>query len=107
MSGTKYYNYGVGVCGAREGDIENYYYEILKDIIKIEYVGEPLKRCVSFSCEWFDPTLNHKRGSHKLNKLVEVHCTRRYRKYDLFIFLNIASQVYFIPYPDPSRDRVN
>jgi len=50
---------GVGVCGTGEGNIENDYYGVLKDIVQLEYVGEPLKRCVLFSCEWFDPTLNH------------------------------------------------
>ena len=39
----KTYNCGVGVCGTREGDIENDHYIILKDIIEIEYLGKPLK----------------------------------------------------------------
>jgi len=34
-----------------EGDIENDYYGVLDDIVQIEYVGEPLKRCVLFSCQ--------------------------------------------------------
>ena len=76
----KTYNFGVGVCGTGEGDIENDYYGVLKDIIELEYVGEPFKRCVLFSCKRFDPTLNHGTRPHKLNKLVEVHHTRWYRK---------------------------
>ena len=44
--GKKTYNCGVSVCGTGEGDIENDYYDVLKDIIQLEYVGEPLKRCV-------------------------------------------------------------
>jgi len=44
--GKKTYNYGVCVCRIGEGDIENDYYDVLKDIIQLEYVGEPLKRCV-------------------------------------------------------------
>jgi len=60
-----------------EGNIKNDYYDVLKDIVQTEYVGEPLKRCVLFSYEWFDPTLNRGTRSHKLNKLIEVHRTRR------------------------------
>ena len=41
--GKKTYNCGVSVCGTGEGDIENDYYGVLKDIIQIKYVGEPLK----------------------------------------------------------------
>jgi len=106
-AGKKTYNCSVGVCGTWNGDIKNNYYGVLKDIVEIEYVGEPLKRCVLFSCEWFDPTLNCRKLSHKLSKVIRVHRTRRYRKYDPFIFSNTASQVYFIPYLDYSRDRVN
>ena len=45
--------------------------------------------------------------SHKLSNLIEVHRTRRYRKYDPFIFPNTASQVYFMSHADRSRDRAN
>jgi len=89
--GKRIYNCGVGICGTREGDIENDYYGVLKDIVQIEYVGKPLKRCVLFSYQWFDPTLNRGTRSHKLSKLIEVHRTRRYRKYDPFIFPITAS----------------
>jgi hypothetical protein len=105
--GKRTYNCGVGVCGTGEGDVQNDYYGVLKDIIEIEYVGEPVKRCVLFSCEWFDPTLNRGTRTHKLCNLIEVHRTRRYRKYDPFIFPSTASQVYFMPHPDRSRDRAN
>ena len=105
--GKRAYNYGVGVYGTKEGDIEYNYYGVLKDIVQPEYVSEPLKRCVRFSCEWFDPRLNRGTRSHKLSKLIEVHHTRRYQKYDQFIFPNTASQVYFMPHVDRSRDRVN
>jgi len=46
------------VCGIGEGHIENDYYGVLEDIIEIEYVDEPIKRCGLFSYEWFDHTLN-------------------------------------------------
>jgi len=105
--GKRKYNCGVGVCGTGEGDIENEYYGVLKDIVQIEYVGEPFKRCVLLICEWFVPMLNHGTRSHKLSNLIEVHHTRRYQKYDPFIFPNTASQVYFIPHADRSRDRAN
>ena len=76
VSRRKKYNCGVYSTG--EGDIKNDYYGILMDIVQIEYVGEPLERCVLFSCEWFDPALNYGTQSHKLSKVIEVHRTRRY-----------------------------
>jgi len=82
----KTYNCGVGACGTGEGDIKNDYYGMLKDIVQIEYAGEPLQRCVLFSYDWFDPTLNRGTRSHKLSKLIEVHRTRRYKNYNPFIF---------------------
>jgi len=84
-----------------------YYYGILKDVVQIEYVSEPLKQCVLFSYEWFDPTLNCGIRPHKLGKLIELHYTRWYQKYNLFIFLNTTSQVYFIEHLDRSRDKAN
>jgi len=38
----KTYNCGVGACGTGEGDIENDYYGVLKDIVQIKHVGESL-----------------------------------------------------------------
>jgi len=57
-------------------------------------MSESLKTCVPFSCQGFDPTLNHWTRPHKL-------------EYDPFIFPNTTSQVYFMPRPYRSRDRVN
>ena len=37
--GKRTYNRGVGVYGTEEGDIENDYYGVLKDIVQIEYIG--------------------------------------------------------------------
>ena len=55
-----------------EGNIENDYYRVLKHIIQIESIGEPLKRCVLFSCEWFDPASNRGTPPHKLSNLIEL-----------------------------------
>ena len=41
--GKKAYNCGVGVCRTGEGDIDNDYYGVLKHIIKLEYIGQPIK----------------------------------------------------------------
>ena len=36
------YDCSVGICDTGEGDIENDYYGVLKDIAQIEYVGNHL-----------------------------------------------------------------
>jgi len=40
-------------------DNEKYYYGIIKEIMQVEYSGEPTKQLVVFNCEWFDNTINH------------------------------------------------
>ena len=100
----KTYNCGVCAKGTGEGGIENDFYGILKDVVEIEYPGEPIKKCVLFSCHWFDNTPNSGTRVHKDFGIVEIRHTRRYRKYDPFIFADFATQVYYVPYPVRRRD---
>jgi len=77
---------------------------ILKDAVEIEYLEEPIKKCVLFSSHWFDNTPNSGTRVHKDFGIEEIRHTRRYRKYDLFILTDFARQVYYIPYPIWRRD---
>ena len=99
-------NYGVYVKESREGEFDNDYYEILQEVIHDEYIGEPLKLCIFFRCDWFD---NTPRGTccPKLCLFVEVNGTRRYRKYDPFIFATSATQVMYMRCPNGIRDKSN
>ena len=95
--GKKTFNCGVCVKGSKEGGYEDDYYGILQEIIRIEYLGEPLKQCMMFKCDWFDNTPQGTRCP-KLCPFVEVNATRRYRKYDPFIFVSAATQVVYMKY---------
>ena len=53
--GMKTYDRGVGMCGTREGDIKNDYYDVLRHFIETEYQSKPLERCVLFNYEWLIP----------------------------------------------------
>ena len=64
----------------------------------MEYPGEPSKQIVLFKCEWFDAVFNRGVRIHKQYGLVEVRHTRRYSKYDSFIFAANAIQVYYLLY---------
>ena len=79
---------------------------ILQEVIRIEYLGESLKHCMLFGCDWFD---NTPQGTccPKLCPPVEVNATRRYRKYDPFIFTNSATQVVYMKYPNGIRNKSN
>ena len=81
----KTYNCGVCAKGAGEGGVENDFYGILKDVVEIEYPGEPIKKCILFSCHWFDNTRDIGTRVHNDFGIVEIRHTRRYRKYDPFI----------------------
>ena len=99
-------NYGVCVTGIGEGEFENEYYGILREIIELEYPGVPLKKCVLFNCDWFDPTLNHGMRVNRCYGIVEIRHDRQYRKYDPFILAYVAPQVYYMSYPQKTRDKL-
>ena len=86
-------NYGVCVKGDDHGNEKNYYYGIIKEIVQLEYLGEPSKQIVLFNCEWFDVVLNHGVKIHKQYGILEVCHTRWYSKCDPFIFVANAIQV--------------
>ena len=90
--------------GSGEGGFEDNYYGILQEVIGVEYLGEPLKQCTLFRCNWFDNTPRGTR-SPKLYPFIEVNATRRYKKYDPFIFAASAIQVVW--YPNGIRDKGN
>ena len=98
-------NYGVCVTGTGEGEFENEYYGILREIIEVEYPGEPFKKCVLFNCDWFDPTLNRGMRVNRCYGIVQIRHDRRYRKYDPFILAYVATQVYYMSYPQKTRNK--
>lgn len=104
--GKKTINSGVCVKGSDQGDEESYYYGILKEIVQLEYPGHPMKRLVLFNCEWFDIVMNRGMKVHKQYGIVEIRHTRRYARFDPFIFAENAIQVYYLPYPEKIRDKV-
>ena len=105
--GKKTINSGVCVKGDDDGSEENYYYGIIKEIVQVEYPGDPLKQLVLFNCEWFDIALNRGRKIHKQYDIVEICHTRRYSKYDPFIFAKNGIQVYYVPYPRNIKGKTN
>jgi len=60
----KTFNSGIFVIGTGEGGIVDDYYSVLKDVIELAYPKEPAKKCVLFSCDWFDPTISHGMSVH-------------------------------------------
>ena len=55
--GKTTYNCGLCAKKAGKGGIENDFYEILKNVVEIEYPREPIKKCILFNCHWFDVPL--------------------------------------------------
>jgi len=94
-----------GVCVKDDG--EQYYYGIVKEIMQVEYSGEPTKQLVVFNCEWFDNTINHGIKVQPQYGIVEVNFHRRYSNFDPFIFATNAIQVYYVPYPEKIKEKVD
>ena len=104
--GKKTFNCGIYIKGSGEGGYEDDYYGILQDVIRNEYLGEPLKQCMMFRCDWFNNTPQGTR-CRKLYPFVEANVTRRHRKYDPFIFAGSTTQVVCMKQPNGIRDKSN
>lgn len=105
--GKKTINCGVCVKADDQGADENYYYGIVKEIVQVEYPGEPTKQIVLFNCEWFDAVINHGVKVQSKYGIVEVHHRRRHAEYDPFICATNAIQVYYVPYPEKIKEKVD
>ena len=73
--GMKTFNRGICVIGTGEGGIVDDYYGILKDVIELVYPQEPTKKFVLFSCDWFNPTINHGIRVHREFDIIDIRCT--------------------------------
>lgn len=91
--------------GTGEGEFASDYYGVLKEVMGLEYPGLPIKKCVLFNCRWFAPTINRGVKVHKDYGIVEIRHTRQYGRYDPFIFASVATQVYYMPHPEKTRDK--
>ena len=85
---------------------ENDYYGILKDVIELAYPSTSRNKVVLFECEWFNPSVNRGTRVHQSYKIIEIHHTRRYERFDSFIITSSARQVYYVPYPGRIKDKV-
>jgi len=96
---TKTYSCDVLVKGTGEGDNNGVeYYGVLEEVLRVEYLGELIKRRVLFHCDWFDPANPRGKRYSRLNCTYEVNHLRQYAKYDPFIITDVAYQVFYIPY---------
>ncbi len=64
------------------------YYGILKEILELDFTGEPIKTVVLFLCEWYDPTPNI--GTRTECGIIEIKHRGRYCIYDPFIIAQQA-----------------
>ena len=99
---------GVLVKGTSEGDGSGVdYYGVLEEVLQLEYLGEPIKQCLLFRCEWYDPS--NPRGTRyaKLNCTYEINIQCKYAKYDPFIIGDVAYQVFYMPYPRDIPHKAN
>ena len=99
---------GVLVKGTSDGSGSGVdYYGVLEEVIQLEYLGEPRKRCLLFRCEWYDPSNPRGTRYSKLNCTYEINIQRKYAKYDPFIIGDVAYQVFYIPYPRDIPHKAN
>jgi len=103
--GKPTYNCGMRVKGV--GEVPRDYYGIIQEIIRVEFTGEPIKKCVLFNYEWFDLDVPRGLRYPKFITYPDVNHTRQYRKFDPFIFADVATQVVYVKYPEGISEKAN
>ncbi|XP_051140311.1 uncharacterized protein LOC127257857 [Andrographis paniculata] len=102
--GTKKVSYNSGVCVDCDG-LE--YYGHINEILEVEFPALPIKRCVFFNCDWYDPTPGVGTKKHEKYNMVEVNKKKRLQTYEPFILAMQATQVFYLPFSSMRRDRVD
>ena len=99
-------NFGVCVKGASYGDAEMFDFNgKSKRIVRLEYLGMPLKRTFLFDVDWCNPNPEGTRKNEQY-EMVDVNQKKRYKsKYEPFILAAQARQVVFLQYPSKKRDK--
>ena len=93
-----------GVC--IKGELMDYYGKIT-EILEIEYPALPIKHCVLFKCEWFDPTPNVGIKVNCAYNLVKINQRRRLANFEPFVLAMQATQVYYLPFPSLRLDKMD
>ena len=75
------------------------WHRVVNEILELEYLGEPLKKVVLFNYEWYNPTHPGKTYKHNHYKIIKINHIKRYEKFDPFIIVQNARQVYYLSYP--------
>jgi len=90
-------NSGVCVKGSCYDDNERDYYGMLKEFVRLKYLGSKCKLFM-FKCNWYDT----KRGIrvHRSNGLVEIKHTSRLLGNEDFVLAQQCQQVYYTYPPD-------
>nr|GLL16347.1 uncharacterized protein LOC109190339 [Ipomoea trifida] len=88
-------NYGVSIKGSGLAQPESNFFGTLQEVVDVEYPNVPIKKVILFKCEWFDPTQNVGSRFNSEYGIAEVHCNKRYRKYDHFIIAQSTCQVLY------------
>ncbi|PKU79674.1 hypothetical protein MA16_Dca027481 [Dendrobium catenatum] len=103
--GRKTENCGVCVSGNTHEEDECDYYDILNEVLDLEYTGEDENFVCLFNCQWYDTVQNRGTRVHPVYGLVDIKHSRRYGKFDPFVLASQAIQVYFSKYPSGRRDK--
>lgn len=98
--GKKTNNCGVYVRGLSGGGEDDFYGE-LENIYELEY--SLLGKVVLFYCNWFDPSSRGTRLTR--HNIVEIRKDRSYGCFDPFFIAQNVRQVYYVPYPNPRREK--
>ena len=67
----------------RDGSVVDYY-GVVEEVPQLEYPGEPIKQCLLFQCEWYDPSTLQAIRYSKLNCTYEINSQCKYGKYEPF-----------------------
>ncbi|XP_051130138.1 uncharacterized protein LOC127250747 isoform X4 [Andrographis paniculata] len=100
--GSSRSTYNCGVC-VDAGGLE--YFGNIQEIMEVEFHALPIKRCIFFRCDWFDPTSGVGTKKHENYNLVEVNKRKTLCTYEPFILGLQAMQVSYISFPNLRKDK--
>lgn len=84
------------VISSTSGDL--IYYDVLGEILEVQYPGMLGMKCIIFNCDWYNPIEGYS-VRHDQFGVTSLHSDRGLQKYDPFILVLQADQMCYIRYP--------
>ena len=98
-------NNGVSIQSSNGGGSKDDFYDLLDEIIEIEYPDPLMMRVVLFKYTWFDPVKGMR--VHAKFNMIEINNKKRYMKYEPFVLAQQTIQICYASYLSLKYDKAD